>query len=460
MIGLCFRPSYRLRLLAPLWATAFWLAMSGPVSAQDLAEDRAGFDRLLDAVVRLDVWETTFEGGAKRTARGVGSGVIMTEDGVILTNAHVVNPYAERISVTLNSLERVPAELIGWDHWTDLAVVQLDRDKIAERGLTFSHAAFGDSAALRPGETVYAVGTPNGLTRTVSRGIISNTNRFFEGRTVGPGYETGNFNTWLQTDAAINPGNSGGPLVLPNGDVIGINTRAYLGANNLAFAVPSNIARRVLEELLASGEVSRSYAGLTFGALQDLENFFQLEANQGVLVQSVDPASPADHAKLRAGDIILKIDEHAVDGRFPEQLPAIQDLIANRPAGEAITFTIQRNGEDKEVTVTTEPLESRVGAMAAFEDWGVSVQRISKAVAREQKLDSTDGVRVMGVQPGYPAAEAGVRAGDIILNLGDERIDSLAAIRTAYENWIQNPEKLLIEVERGSQVVYLVLKPR
>ncbi|GHC05741.1 trypsin-like peptidase domain-containing protein [Cerasicoccus arenae] len=424
------------------------------------SKTREGFDRLLDSVVRLDVWETTFSGGSKRTARGVGSGVIMTSDGVILTNAHVVNPYAERISVTLNNLERVPAKLIGWDHWTDLAVVQLDPMEVAQRGLTFSHAEFGDSSQLKPGETVYAVGTPNGLTRTVSRGIISNTNRFFEGRTVGAGYETGAFNTWLQTDAAINPGNSGGPLVLSNGRVIGINTRAYLGANNLGFAVPSDIAREVLSHLLNADSVPRSYVGITPAALQDLENFYQLEANQGMLVQSVDPGSPASKAGMSPGDIILSIDGKTVDGRFPEQLPAIQNAIASRPVGSEIPFELRRGNQAQTMVITTEPLESRVGAMEAFEKWGVSVQRISKAVAREEKLKSNDGVRVMGVQAGYPAAEAGVSSGDIILKVGDVNIDSLDAIQTVYDSWVADPQKVLVEVERGRQASYLVLKPR
>ncbi|WP_269537548.1 trypsin-like peptidase domain-containing protein [Cerasicoccus fimbriatus] len=422
--------------------------------------NEAEFDQLLDSVVRLDVWETTFEGGAKRTARGVGSGVIMTEDGLILTNAHVVNPYAERISVTLNNLERVPATLLGWDHWTDLAVVKLDADEIAKRNLTFSHAQFGDSSQLRPGQTVYAVGTPNGLTRTVSRGIISNTNRYFEGRTVGQGYETGMFNTWLQTDAAINPGNSGGPLVLPNGLVIGINTRAYLGANNLAFAVPSDIAREVLSELIEAESVSRSYIGLIPGPLQDLENFYQLEANQGMLVQSVDPGSPASTAGISPGDIVLSINGEPIDGRFPEQLPAIQHSIASSPVGSELRFEVRRGSATKVETVVSEPLESRVGAMEAFEKWGLSVQRISKAVAREEKLKSNDGVRVMGVQAGYPAAEAGVRRGDIILKVGDQSITTLDSIQAVYEGWVANPEKVLVEVDRGHQASYLVLKPR
>jgi serine protease Do len=182
----------------------------------------------------------------------VGSGVIISEEGHILTNAHVVSTFAEEIRITLSNLERVSAKLVGWDHWTDLALLKLDLYELEGRGLSFTIAEFGDSDEVYPGLTVFAVGTPNGLTRTVSRGIISNTNRFFEGADGVRGYETGYFNTWLQTDAAINPGNSGGPLVREDGKIIGINTRAYLGSNNLGFAVPGKTAQFVLSGLLES----------------------------------------------------------------------------------------------------------------------------------------------------------------------------------------------------------------
>ena len=314
----------------------------GVLHAREHVGDQASFEGLLDSVVRLDVWETIFAGGRTNTAHGVGSGVIMTPDGYILTNAHVVNPYAERIIVTLNNLERVPARLVGWDHWTDLAVVQIDLEEVNERELSFSWADFGDSSDLYPGETVYAVGTPNGLARTVTKGIVSNTNRFFEGTQVGRGFETGNFNTWLQTDAAINPGNSGGPLVLPNGQVIGINTRSYLGANNLGFAVPSNIAKQVLGDLITDSAIRRSYIGMVSGPMQDLETYYDLESNTGVLIQSIDPGSPAEAAGLRPSDIILSIDGQPVDGRFPEQLPAIRHKIASRPVGTEIDFEVKK----------------------------------------------------------------------------------------------------------------------
>ena len=267
-----------------------------------------GLQRLLDAVVRIDVREVTYRGGSKQNIIGQGSGVIISPQGHILTNAHVVSNFAEEIRITLASLERVRGELLGWDHWTDLALLKMDMEELAKRGLTFTHAAFGDSDLLYPGQPVLAVGTPNGLTRTVTRGIISNTNRFFEGADHVRGYETGYFNTWLQTDAAINPGNSGGPLVTESGEIIGINTRAYLGANNLGFAVPAKTAQFVLAGLLQSEELVRSYVGIVLGPMQDLETFYNVEANEGALVESVDPGSPAANAGLLPGDILITLE--------------------------------------------------------------------------------------------------------------------------------------------------------
>ncbi len=435
------------------------LAVACGSAAEEEGPKSEGFKSLLQAVVRLDVWETTYENGGKRTEHGVGSGTIMTKEGYVLTNAHVVNPYAERILVTLANLERVPARLVGWDHWTDLAVVQLDMGEITRRGFKFSVAAFGDSGQLFPGETVFAVGTPNGLARTVTRGIISNTERYFEGSQVGRGYETGLFNTWLQTDAAINPGNSGGPLVLGDGRVVGVNTRAYLGANNLGFAVPAETAKRVMEGLIRDGKVTRSYVGIDPGPLQDLENFYDLEANKGMLVQNVAPGSPAGVAGLRAGDIVLQVDGSDVDGRFPEQLPPIQNRIASYPVGAQIKLLVKRGDERLGVVVKTEPLESRVGEEYAFSGWGLSVQKLSTVVARENRLASAEGVLVIGVQPAFPAQSAGLRPGDIVTKVNRVPIVSLEDMKAVYEKYEAKPEKVFVEVLRNHQVSYLVLKP-
>jgi serine protease Do len=419
-----------------------------------------GFNRLLDAVVRIDVRELAFEAGARRYTASLGSGVILSADGLILTNAHVVSPRAVEINVTLANLERVGATLVGWDHWTDLAVLRLDMAEVKRRGWKLVHAEFGESEKLYPGQEVFAVGTPHGLTRTVTRGIVSNTNRYFEDSRAVNGYETGAFNTWLQTDAAINPGNSGGPLVTGDGRVIGISSRGYMGANNLGFAIPSATARTVMDRLARDGAVGRSYIGVVPGALQDLENFYSLDVKAGgVLVNSVDPGSPAARAGLRGGDILLAIDGAKVDGRFPEQLPPIQNLIASRPVGAKLVLSVRRNGEAREFAVVTEKLESRVGEEWALEKWGLSVRKVSRTYARENQLDDASGVLVIGVQPGFPAAVAGLSRGDIVLKINQQPVDSLDVIKAAHEAYVAQPAPTLFETQQSRRVSLYILKP-
>ena len=417
-----------------------------------------GFNRLLDAVVRIDVREVTFEDGAKRFSASIGSGVILSADGLILTNAHVASPRAIEINITLANLERVGAKLVGWDHWTDLALLRLDSAEVKRRGLTFAHADFGDSRNLYPGATVYAVGTPHGLTRTVTRGIISNTNRYAPNLDVN-GYETGAFNTWLQTDAAINPGNSGGPLVTEEGKIVGINSRGYLGADNLAFAIPASTARRVVEGLVRDGAITRSYIGLVPGVLRDLESFYALALNTGMLVKSVDPGSPAARAGLRGGDILLSIDATKVDGRFPEQLPPIQDLIASYPVGTTLKLSVKRGVATHDYKVTTEKLESRIGEEWALEKWGLSVRKVSRTYARENQLPDAVGVLVIGVQPGFPADVAGLSTGDIIMKINQQPVISLEVVKQAHAAYETHPESMLFEVQRARRVSLYILKP-
>ena len=440
-------------LFLPVWGGCQTVTTGG-----DPARSPA-FVNLLDSVVRIDVRERTFRDGRERMVSGVGSGVILSADGHILTNAHVVGPRAVEISVTLASLERVSARFIGWDHWTDLALLQLDMEEVRDKNLRFTHARFGSSDRLYPGQTVFAVGTPNGLTRTVSKGIISNVSRYFEGADGVRGYETGYFNTWLQTDAAINPGNSGGPLVTPNGRIVGINTRGYLGANNLGFAVPADIARKVTADLLAQGEVRRSYIGFVPGPLQDLERFYAIGVNQGVLVASVDPGSPAEGARMRAGDILLTLDGEPLDGRFPEQLPPIRNRIASRPVGSELTFEVRRGNQIIPITVQTERLESRVGEEWAFERWGLSVRAVSRAFAREQKLPEEGGFVVLGAQRAFPAAEARLQPGDVITRINRERVGTLEELKKIYDRSEDDRSPLLVEVLRDRSVSLLVLRP-
>jgi serine protease Do len=438
--------------------TVLIVAFFAALTASEAAVSR-GFNHLLDAVVRIDVREESFDAGARRFTAGIGSGVIVSEDGLILTNAHVAGPRAVELSVTLASLERVNATLVGWDHWTDLALLRIDLAEVKRRGLAFTHARFGNSDNLFPGQTVYAVGTPHGLTRTVTRGIISNNRRYFADNRGVKGYETGLFNTWLQTDAAINPGNSGGPLVDEQGRVVGINSRGYLGADNLAFAIPANIAKRVVADLKGDGVIVRSYIGIVPGALLDLEGFYSLKQNTGLLINSVDPGSPAARAGLRGGDIVLSIDGAPVDGRFPEQLPPILNIIASLPVGSTVALAVKRGEQTLTPAIVTEKLESRQGEEWAFEKWGLTVRKVSRAYARENQLDDDTGLLVIGVQPGFPAAVAGLGRGDIITKINQERIVSLDVAKTLHEAFVAQPAPTLVEAHSDRRVSLYILKP-
>jgi serine protease Do len=418
-----------------------------------------GFERLLDSVVRIDVQEFNFEDGARRIDSSIGSGVILSQDGLILTNAHVAGPKAVEINVTLSNLERVSAKLVGWDHWTDLSLLRIDLADAKKRGLVFKHADFGDSDRLYVGETVYAVGTPHGLTRTVTRGIISNNNRYFEDTEGVDGYETGNFNTWLQTDAAINPGNSGGPLVTEDGKIVGITSRAYLGANNLGFAIPSVTAKRVVASLVQDGSITRSYVGIVPKALQDLEGFYDVATNNGMLIDSVEAGSPAAAAGLQAGDIILAIDGKKIDGRFPEQLPPIQNMIASQPVGSSLAIDYKRGTKEMSATLVTARLESRMGEEWVSDTWGIAVRKVSLAFARENQLQDDTGVLVIGVQRGFPADVAGLARGDIITKINQNPVASLDVLKAIDAQYSFKPAPTLFEVQRERRVSLVVLKP-
>lgn len=454
--------AYRARAFAAALFVALVASCAGTPNGDEPSNipDNGGFVNAQKSVVKIDVWTVSQKDGGSTTTHSIGSGVIISDDGLVLTNAHVVNVYASKIVVTLSDLERVGADFVGWDHWTDLAVIRLDKAELAKRGIKLSSAHFGDSSKLVAGQVVYAIGTPHGFARTLTRGIVSNLNRFFEGTILNSGYETGSFNTWIQTDAAINPGNSGGPLVLSNGLVVGINTRKYAGdgASNLGFAVPANVAKTVLKSLVERGRVERSYIGVSAAPLQDMERFFEVETNRGVLVRNVDPLSPAANAGIIPGDIILKVDSKPVDGRFPEQLPDIMNLIASLDVGTSVRLEILRAGRIFEKTVQTELLESRVGMEKTYEKWGVGVREITKVYARERKIDCPSNQLVIGVRSGYPFALSGLCAGDIIVAVDGAPIKSTSDLDKAYARYLSAPkEKILMQIQRNHSALYLIL---
>jgi serine protease Do len=232
-----------------------------------------------------------------------------------------------------------------------------------------------------------------------------------------------------------------------------------VGADNLGFAIPSNIARRIVDGLVAQGSITRSYIGVAPAALQDLEHFYALALNTGALIGSVDPGSPAARAGLRGGDILLAVNGQKVDGRFPEQLPPIQNTIASLPVGSTVKLSLKRAGQTMEIPVVTEKLESRVGEEWAFEKWGLGVRKVSRAFARENQLDDDTGVIVIGVQPGFPAAVAGLAPGDIITKINQQALTELETLKRIYQQFEARPDSLLVEAMRDRHVSLYVLKP-
>jgi len=385
----------------------------------------------------------------------IGSGIIFHRDGYVVTNFHVAGK-AERIICTLNDREQVSAEYVGGDPPTDVAVLKLNLD---EYHGTIHVAQFGNSDSVQVGQQVLAMGSPLSLSRSVSSGVISTIDRYFSSEYRLPsGERTGRYNLWIQTDAAINPGNSGGPLVNLDGEVIGINSRATFLANNLGFAIPINIVKRVIDAILKDGKVSRSWIGVECQAMQELESWFGTRPNTGVLVASVDPDSPAERTFLKAGDIILAINDTAVSARFVEELPAFYNRIASYAPGTKLRLTVLRKEQQFELPIVTSRLGDLQGRDFECADWGLTVKAITKQMQIERQLDDTLGVFVTGVRQVGPADLAGVHRRDVIRMINRAPVSSLADFVARYnELSALAQKKILLKIFRAGAIRLHVL---
>jgi serine protease Do len=419
--------------------------------------------RISPAVVRLDVAQAIYRDGKRSLERGIGSGVIIDQDGRILTNYHVAGRATE-IYATLASEERVPARLIGDDHWTDLAIVQLDMDVVRKKKITFASAELGDSAALVVGQDVMAFGTPFGLSRTVTTGHVSATDRtLYPTQLDIDGYETGEFANWIQMDAPINPGNSGGPLVDLNGKVVGINTRG--GAQNLNFAIPINTAKQVIADIEASGtptalgHVHRSDLGLELKPLQDLETFYHLDIDQGVLVDSVMRGGPAYIAGVRPQDILLDLNGEPTNVRFPEELAPVSKRIADLPIGSPAVLTVKRGEATLNLTATTDGLQGYFGDERSFPAWGISARPVTRPYADKNELDSDKGVWVTGKTPDLPADKADLNIGDVIFSVGGTPVSDMADFTRLYDAAIKRQDSTIpLGVRQDRSIKTIVLE--
>jgi serine protease Do len=382
----------------------------------------------------------------KRQRPSLGSGFIIHSSGYIVTNNHVVEG-ADEIKVTLASKDTLDAKLIGRDPKTDLALIKVTSDK------PLPTVQFGNSDALEVGDWVLAIGNPFGLGHTVTAGIVS-----AKGRIIG----AGPYDDFIQTDASINPGNSGGPLFNMRGEVIGINTAIVAGGQGIGFATPSNMAKEVLLQLHGAGKVTRGWLGVAIQRLSpDLVKAFGLENDQGALVADVVPDGPAAKAGIERGDIIL-----ALQGQKIQDSNELPRLVANLAPGTKVDLDILRAGKKRTIAVTLGTLKEEDEEKAArlkppdVEDTlGLQVQAITPDVARSLHLENIEGVVVSQVAPDGPAAEAGVRRGDIVREVNRKPVTDMDSYQDATAG-LEPQAPVLLLLERRGSGLYVALKPR
>jgi serine protease Do len=386
------------------------------------AEVQAALAKVAPSLVRIHVVSVDFQDGRELKREASGSGTIITPDGLVITNHHVAGR-TRAITCTLANREEIPAELVGTDPLSDIAVLRLR--PAAPR--TFPVAGFGDVSKLKVGDRVLALGSPLALSQSVTMGIVSNTEMIMPGmfwpfnRMTLDGEDVGSIVRWIGHDAAIFGGNSGGPLVNLQGEIVGIN-EISLG---LAGAIPADLAREVAEAIMRDGRVKRAWIGLEVQPL-----LTSSKSTRGALVGGTIDGSPAASAGFASGDILLKIAGRDLSVRFAEEVPVFNQLVMRLPVGQPVDATVLRGGVEKTLRVTPierENVDARIRELPLL---GITASNLTGWTAKELKRTSRDGVRVRGVRPGGPADEAkpSLRDDDVILSIDDRPIAAFEAL--------------------------------
>jgi serine protease Do len=368
--------------------------------------------------------------------RGVGSGFVVSRDGYILTNNHVVEE-ADQIKVKLSNGQEYKGKVVGRDPKTDLALLKID-------GASDLHSlSLGNSEDMKVGSWVVAVGSPFGLEQTVTAGIVS-----AKGRVIG----SGPYDNFIQTDASINPGNSGGPLINMKGEVVGINTAIMAEGQGIGFAIPINMAKEVSAQLKDKGHVTRGWLGVAIQEVTpELAKSFGLKENKGALVAQVTPGSPAEKAGIQQGDIISEFDGKAVSES--KDLPRI---VASTPVGKMITVKLSREGKiiDRSLKVAEMKEQGEMaGSSPSHKSLGIAVQDLTPEIAQGLGLKKAGGVVVTQVEPGSPAAEAGLQSGDIIREVNRKPVKNADEFVQKLEK-AQGQGTLLLSIQRGENHLF------
>jgi Do/DeqQ family serine protease len=380
----------------------------------------------------------------ERRQRGLGSGVIVRSDGYILTNHHVVDG-ADQVTVELTDGRSFKGKVVGTDEPTDLAVLKID-------GGNLQTLALGDSDAVRVGDVVLAVGNPLGVGQTVTMGIVS-----AKGRATNIGNDS--FEDFIQTDAPINFGNSGGALVSTRGELIGINSQILTpsGGNiGIGFAIPANMAKNVMKQLIDTGEVKRGLLGVTIQPVtSDIARSLGLEHVRGALVNAVTSGGPAEKAGVRRGDVITAVNDEAVkDGN------ELRNEVAQQLPGTGVKLTLLRDGKEQTVTVTLAARQSASAADSRTEGagdpsgFGMAVEPLTKERARGLGVSASSGVLVTDVQSSGRAADAGLRPGDVITEVDRKPVATVDALRAALK---EGNRPALVLIHRGETTAFITI---
>jgi serine protease Do len=397
--------------------------------------------KVYPALVNITVVTKYFAGGRAQRAPSGGSGVIVTRQGHVLTNFHVAG-HSTRINCTLPSGETMEASVVTHDPLTDLSVLKLRLDKRASGSKSVPYAGIGDSDKLEVGDYVLAMGNPLMLSSSMTLGVVSNTKRVFtdfigteiEDQNLDSGEKTGVFTRWIQHDALILPGNSGGPLVNLKGEVVGINE---LGGNGVGFAIPSNIAKHVLQQALAHGAVTRGWLGISVLPVE------KLGRKSGALVSAVAPGSPAEKAGIKPGEILISIDGAPVSARFFEQVPLVYQRIAALESGHKARLQVEAAGKTRTVATQVSRMEKYVGDEDEIRDLGITV----------------NGVLITGLRAGFPfeAAQPKLTEGDIVLSVNGLPTNTLAQFRKAVAAAAR--QEVAVTFRRRTESLVTAVKP-
>jgi serine protease Do len=373
--------------------------------------------------------------------QGAGSGVIIGTDGQILTNNHVVEGSKE-IIVTMNDKREFKARIIGRDQKTDLAVIKVNAV------LPFKAATLGDSDKLRVGEWVIAIGNPFGLTNTVTSGIVS-----AKGRVIG----AGPYDDFIQTDAPINPGNSGGPLFNMKGEVVGINTAIIPNGQGIGFAIPVSTAKSLIPQLIQKGKVTRGYLGIQIQDISpDLAAALNIKEHKGALVSDVVHGGPAEIGGIKRGDVVVSF-----NGKEIENSHELPSIVAATPVNTEVPIRIIREGKELSLQVKIEKLQPDETEETSLEknansQWGLKLQDLNPAIARQLGFKGSKGVLVADVQTGSPAEAASIQKGDIIVELNRETVKDAKDLNNKLEKF-KSKGPLLFLVFRNGGNLYIAM---